>query len=125
MHEVLAPLYYAVEYDSVLCPETDAATPLQSICSRNWVAADSWALFNTIMKGISRWYEWREVPDKPSDLSSHIHIDAASGEAQLKTYVAPIIQICNVIQTTLLKAVDPALWEHVQTQGVEPQIYGM
>lgn len=125
MHELLAPLYYAVEYDSITCPEDEDASTLQQMCSRNWIAADSWALFTVVTKGVSRWYEWREAPDKPPDLPSHIHIDAASGQTQLKPYAAPIIQICNLIQSTLLKAVDPLLWEHVQRQGIEPQIYGI
>lgn len=125
MHELLAPLYYAIDYDSVPCSEDKDTTPFQQICSQEWTAADAWALFSTIMKGVSRWYEWRESSDRTSNLSSHIHLDVTSGQTQLKPYVAPIVRTCNDIQTTLLRAVDPPLWGHMQRIGIEPQIYGM
>ncbi|KAF8628420.1 hypothetical protein AX15_003941 [Amanita polypyramis BW_CC] len=125
MHELLAPLYYVVNYDSTPCPESEDATLFRQICSQKWIAADAWALFNTTMKGVSRWYEWRESPDGTSDLSSHIHLDVTSGQTQLKPYVAPIVRACNDIQTTLLRAVDPPLWAHMQRIGIEPQLYGI
>ncbi|KAK2466961.1 hypothetical protein APHAL10511_001219 [Amanita phalloides] len=126
MHELLAPLYYAVQRDAVPCNEDEGElTSLQQICSPRWIAADAWALFTTVMKGVSRWYEWHETPDKPLYFTSHIHLDLASGQTQLKPYVAPIVQTCNDIQATLLKAVDPPLCNHMQKLGIEPQIYGI
>ena len=125
MHELLAPLYYAVQYDSVLCSEDEDPTAFQEICSRTWVAADAWALFNVVMNGVSRWYEWRESPDRSLHLSSHVQLDVVSGQTQLRPYVAPIVKTCNDIQTSLLRAVDLPLWNHMQKQGIEPQIYGM
>src|SRR6266576_6444442 len=112
MHELLAPLYHAVQYDSVRCSEDQDPTTFQEICSRMWVAADAWALFNIVMNGVSRWYEWRESPDRSLHLSSHVQLDIARGGTQLRPYVAPIVRTCNDIQTTLLRAVDPPLWNH-------------
>ncbi|KAF8136682.1 RabGAP TBC [Boletus edulis] len=94
MHELLAPLYYAID-------------PLFSeLCSRSWVAADSWALFSS---GGNR-------PSPPS---------VSRGPINLKPYVSPIIQTCNNIQGTLLKSVDPVLHDAMQSAGVEPQLYGL
>lgn len=127
MHELLAPLYYAVDYDSV---SDDVEDPeLRELCSRTWVAADAWALFSSIMHGVSRWYEWRESDDvegigKPSPLANHVQLNP-DGKIDLKPYVAPIVQVCNHIQDTLLRTVDPLLWKKMQAAGIEPQIYGM
>ena len=133
MHELLAPLFYAIgesssyhgfttvsdgflDFDSVQegheVSKTDAL--FAELCSRSWVAADSWALFSAVMQNVSLWYEWREP--KPSPVR---------GPVNLKPYVPPIVDACNRIQGTLLKSVDPALHEAMQNAGVEPQLYGL
>ena len=107
----------AIDFDSVAESESSGQDPLFSeLCSRSWVAADSWALFSSLMRNISHWYEWRE-PTLPLSLSG--------GPINLKPYVSPIIQTCNNIQSTLLKSVDPVLHDTMQSAGVEPQIYGL
>ncbi|KAJ3550663.1 hypothetical protein NM688_g5023 [Phlebia brevispora] len=127
MHELLAPLYYAIDYDSV--PE-DAELDdvnVKEFASRAWVAADAWALFSRIMLGVGRWYEWQEPKGSPkgtTPLPSHVHL-SATPDVVLKPYVAPIIEACNRIQSTLLKSVDPQLWRSLQSSGIEPQIYGI
>lgn len=107
----------AIDFDSVAESESSGQDPLFSeLCSRSWVSADSWALFSSLMRNISHWYEWRE-PTLPLSLSG--------GPINLKPYVSPIIQTCNNIQSTLLKSVDPVLHDTMQSAGVEPQIYGL
>ncbi|KAJ3920944.1 rab-GTPase-TBC domain-containing protein [Lentinula edodes] len=125
MHELLAPLYYAVDVDSLL--DTHESHLISELCSKIWVAADAWALFESIMCFASRWYEWRENPSTyalPSPLSNHVQLNP-DGQAQIKPYIAPIVQDCNQIQATLLHTTDPLLWKHLQSSGLEPQIYGM
>lgn len=131
MHELLAPLYYAVDYDSI--PEGTSSTldsDLVETCSRTWVAADAWALFLAVMHGVSRWYEWRESDDtsgvgaSTSPLANQVQLNS-DGKVNLKPYVAPIVQACNHIQGNLLRTVDPLLWKKLQDAGIEPQIYGM
>ncbi|EEB96022.1 hypothetical protein MPER_04913 [Moniliophthora perniciosa FA553] len=63
MHELLAPIYFAVDLDSLADDVGDTDT--QEICSRTWVAADAWAIFQSIMKSVSIWYEWREASEAP------------------------------------------------------------
>lgn len=129
MHELLAPLYHAVDYDSIP-QDVDTAEPqMKELCSRDFVAADAWALFLAVMKGVSRWYEWRE-PDSVataggfSPLPNHVQL-TSDGKLDLKPYVARIVQDCNHLQGTLLRTVDPILWKTLHGTGIEPQIYGM
>jgi TBC1 domain family protein 5 len=130
MHELLAPLYYAVDYDSIEDgdPALDDLT-IREVCSRQWVAADAWALFDSVMRGVERWYEWREAPlasrNSVSPLATHVNLNIPDGRVDIKSYVAPIVQACHHIQSKLLRTVDPLLWKHMQAAGIEPQIYGM
>lgn len=107
----------AIDFDSIAELEPWGQNPLfLELCSRSWVAADSWALFSSLMRNISHWYEWRE-PTSPPSLSR--------GQINLKPYVSPIIQTCNNIQGALLKSVDPVLHDAMQSAAVEPQMYGL
>lgn len=143
MHELLAPLYHAVDYDSIPTSsphpvELSSDSPIIEFCAQLWVAADAWALFDAVMQGAGRWYEWREpssahlrsssastaVGGDRAGLSSHVQLNV-SGDHSIKPYVAPIVQACNRVQGTYLKAVDPELWRKMQGAGIEPQIYGM
>lgn len=126
MHELLAPILYAVDFDSL----TKTRDPdLAEFCSRTWVAADSYALFLAVMRGVGRWYEWRENIGPPestkSPLSTHVQFNVPNGQVDLKPYVSPIVEACNRLQSSFLKSVDPDLWRRVQAAGIEPQIYGM
>lgn len=141
MHELLAPLYYAVDFDSISL--SAAPSPVEEFCSRVWVAADAWALFSSVMRGVGRWYEWREskvanFPDNTvttptsmngsgkNPLASHVHLNLEGGPGMgMQPYVAPIVETCNKIQSVLLKSVDPPLWKSLQASGIEPQMYGM
>lgn len=107
----------AIDFDSVAEMESSGLDPIFSeLCARSWVAADSWALFSSLMSNISHWYEWREPTSLPS---------SSRGPINFKPYVPPIIQTCNNIQGVLLKSVDPVLHDAMQSAGVEPQMYGL
>ncbi|KAF9264818.1 RabGAP/TBC, partial [Marasmius fiardii PR-910] len=128
MHELLAPLYFALDFDCTVGHSIEDPVG-REICSKTWVAADAWVIFECIMKSVSTWYEWRAAPETtpnlPSPLSHHVNMDVQSGPVEIKPYVAPIVQACNRIQSVLLKSVDPVLWKHIQSTGIEPQIYGI
>ncbi|KAF8163255.1 rab-GTPase-TBC domain-containing protein [Crassisporium funariophilum] len=129
MHELLAPLYFAVHYDAIANGQFSANryADLGELCSGKYIAADAWALFQSVMNGVSQWYEWREplasdtVP--PSTFPNHVHI--SNGLNGIQPYVAPIVQACNHIQSHLLRSCDPHLWQSMQKGGIEPQIYGI
>ena len=123
MHELLAPLYYAVDYDSL--PDTSDPDPddLSDLCARRWVAADAWVLFDRVMGGAGQWYEWREAPQRQVPaVAGLVHLN---GQGGIEPYVAPILQACNRVQRELLKSADPLLWGRLQAEGIEPQMYGM
>lgn len=126
MHELLAPLYYAVDYDALSEdePATVEDAPLREMCSRTWIAADAWALFNAVMRGTSQWYEWREPP-LPLSPAGPTHATTTHGKLELKPYVSPVVLSCNRMQNTLVRSVDPLLWNKIQSAGIEPQIYGI
>ncbi|KAG2158403.1 rab-GTPase-TBC domain-containing protein [Suillus bovinus] len=119
MHELLAPVYYVVDYDSTADDATSSSdeSAFREVCSRTWIAADSWALFCAIMDDISKWYEWREP--------SPVETSSARGQVNFKPYMSPITLACNNIQNNLLKSVDPILHGVLQNSGIEPQIYGL
>ncbi|KAL5528993.1 hypothetical protein ACEPAG_4967 [Sanghuangporus baumii] len=126
MHELLAPLYYSVDYDS-LDPIEGSDKEIADFCSRTWVAADAWILFNEVMEGMSCWYEWREPtpPPIPAPLQNQYRHGPPEGQLELKPYLAPIVLACQKLQSQLLKAADPLLWQAMQKAGIEPQIYGI
>ena len=39
--------------------------------------------------------------------------------------LTPIVKSCRRIQHHLLKNTDPALYNHLESLGIEPQLYGM
>jgi TBC1 domain family protein 5 len=120
MHELLAPLYSAVDYDSL--PDVSEPDNLAELCARKWVAADAWALFDCVMGGAGKWYEWREAPQRVPAVAGLVHLN---GQGGMVPYVTPILQACNRVQKELLKSVDPVLWGRLQEEGIEPQMYGM
>jgi TBC1 domain family protein 5 len=131
MHELLAPLYYAVDCDSIPSDgSTLSESPMSEFLSRTWVAADAWALFVTIMNGVGSWYEWRDtIPSRHTPSSSplvgHVELDVPNRQIDATPYVAPIVQTCERIQSRYLKNVDPSLCKSMQAATIEPQIYGM
>jgi TBC1 domain family protein 5 len=73
-----------------------------------------------------RRYEWREPSATVNPgLKSHVHLPVENGQVKLPSYVAPVVQSCNKIQSQYLKSVDPQLWRSMQAAGIEPQIFGM
>ncbi|EPQ58582.1 RabGAP/TBC [Gloeophyllum trabeum ATCC 11539] len=128
MHELLAPLYYAVDYDSVnVASGGDTDKALADVCDKTWQAADAWRLFVSVMEGAGRWYEWRESLTTAASFSKiPAHVDLNTKDIQpLQPYVTPIVQACHNIQFNLLKSVDPELWKALHSSGIEPTIYGM
>jgi len=131
MHEILAPLYHAVDFDSVTQSGNIAVedSELGEICSRFWIAADAWMLFDAVMRGISKWYEWRVLPSIPTtefmSPAPSLHCSSPHRPVDVKPFVAPIVTTCDRIQSHLLRITDPLLFRHMQAVGIEPQIYGM
>ncbi|TFL07627.1 rab-GTPase-TBC domain-containing protein, partial [Pterulicium gracile] len=126
MHEILAPIYFAVDYDSIDEDPGTSNLETKELCSRLWVAADAWRLFESVMDGIGKWYEWREPPSTSgAQPLGNGNSSAQPGPIELKPYVAPIVHECNRIHSTQLRTVDPLLYQRLQSAGIEPQLYGI
>jgi TBC1 domain family member 5 len=146
MHELLACVYRAVDYDSVERSLSQQVNPqLQQLCDRTYVAADAYALFGSIMQRIETWYQWRApIVDPMSSNSSLPQVPhffdngdmaypsikprvnvLANGQLDPTQYVAPIIPTCASLRDDKLRVVDPHLWEKLHDVGIEPQMYGM
>lgn len=116
MHELLAPILYVVDLDSVPPNSTEVSPEVREMCNRTWVAADAWLLFGLVMAGAREWYEWQEPTSQTA---------STDGPLQANKWMAPIVKICGDIQGEYLKMVDPLLWQKLKEGGIEAQLYGM
>ncbi|KAG9012881.1 hypothetical protein FRB90_006458, partial [Tulasnella sp. 427] len=116
MHELLAPILYVVDYDSIAANPPGISSEVQEMCNRTWVAADAWLLFGLVMDAVREWYEWQEPPPQTA---------STAGPVQGNSWVAPIVKICGDIQGEYLKKVDPLLWQKLKEGGIEAQLYGI
>ncbi|CCO26294.1 TBC1 domain family, member 5 [Rhizoctonia solani AG-1 IB] len=113
MHELLAPVLWALDYDSLDGKGQGQDADMFDFLSRDYVPADAWAIFSRVMEGAGSWYEWREP--KP----------AATGGPPPTPWVAPINELCSKVGGEYLAACDPALCSRMNELGIEPQMYGI
>ncbi|OCF34976.1 TBC1 domain family member 5 [Kwoniella heveanensis BCC8398] len=124
MHELLACCFLAVDRDSLgrsdpastngkAAEENKAGdAAMWQTLDRRYVEHDAFELFTAIMKGGKAFYEWR----------------AEEGPVRTRTPSAPqapIITRCNNIHSSLIRRIDPQLWERLETEGVEAQIWAI
>ncbi|WWD22360.1 hypothetical protein CI109_106851 [Kwoniella shandongensis] len=120
MHELLACCFWVVDRDSLdnnsrgsPAKKTDLMDEAMRVTlDRRFVEHDAFELFAAIMKGGKAFYEWR------------------AEEAPVRTRTpsapqAPIIVRCNNLHTSLVRRIDPQLWERLEAEGVEAQIWAI
>ncbi|WWC85741.1 uncharacterized protein L201_000607 [Kwoniella dendrophila CBS 6074] len=119
MHELLACSFLAVDRDSLDNTTKDQSQydrdheeAMWSTLDRTYVEHDAFQLFQSIMKGAKEFYEWRAEEGPIKNRSANAP-------------QAPIITRCNHIHTDLLRRIDPQLWERLETEGVEAQIWAI
>jgi TBC1 domain family member 5 len=126
MHELLAVILMVVDRDS-LSPSPRAESgmysplttetpqdPAELILARRWVEHDTFALYNALMGGAKKWYEWRSETEGGGR--------GVAGKSPRRQ--AKIIEICNAVQG-MIKGVDPILNGRLEAEGVEGQIWAM
>ncbi|KAG8771744.1 hypothetical protein FRC12_003438 [Ceratobasidium sp. 428] len=114
MHELLAPILWALDYDSLEAKGEGDEAEMREFVSREYIPADAWALFSRIMDGAREWYEWREpTPSTGTAISTQT------------PWVAPINALCAKIGGEYLRVCDPALYSRMNELGIEPQMYGI
>ena len=120
MHELLAPILWVVERDTlddtITYPEADES--ISVILSSQHIEHDTFTLFALIMQTAKSFYEpavgsWHTQPK--STLPDHKDIQQES----------PILQRCNHIFNDLLPKTDPELADHLHNMEIVPQIFLM
>ena len=120
MHELLAPILWVVERDSLDSSATtsDTSSELEVLLSDKYIEHDTFGLFVLIMKTAKSFYE----PATNSRPTRSRSVVSAQRESQQES---PILQRCYSIVGELLPKVDPELAEHLRSIEIMPQIFLM
>jgi TBC1 domain family protein 5 len=130
MHELLGPIVWACEVDSL--PTTSSGSPPHASTSSSstedlmyatldstYIEHDAWAIFQKVMASAKAWFDSSlTIPIPMSPQAGWI--DPASQRFQV---VQPIIALSSRIQSTLLAQVDPDLSSKLNELQIEPQMY--
>ena len=121
MHELLAPLLWAVDLDAITTASSDEeADPIDSdiklLLGAHYIEHDAFTLFALLMRPAKSFYELGE-PDQSSIASS-----AASGVQQ---QITPIVERSKRIHEVYLAHLDPGLAKHLTDIEILPQIFLM
>lgn len=106
MHELLAPVLWAVDRDAIDVKIAEQSSSgddeLLQLLDGSYVEHDSFALFCTVMQTARIYYE-----------------HGGGGH----TEPIPVVTRCQHIQDDLLMSVDPELADHLQALEILPQIF--
>jgi TBC1 domain family member 5 len=137
MHELLAPLLWTVDFDSLPSSPDSADSLAHLVLSRDHVEHDTWQLFSALMKSAKTFYDFTpSVPlavDKssPSASTTSLTLSHSKGlhsqalNSSSSVLVQPIVGTAIRIHDSLLKTIDHELWAKMEELGVEPQLYGI
>ncbi|KAJ3104106.1 hypothetical protein HDU97_009555 [Phlyctochytrium planicorne] len=119
MHEILAPVLYVVDKDKCTSLQTSVDDKLFSVIfDEKYVEHDTAVLFYRIMRAAKPFYETgNDVEGKP--------IITRHGKSSGQSRVLPIVTHCKKIQNDLLRVLDSELCDHLNSLGIEPQLYGL
>ncbi|GAA6021314.1 hypothetical protein JCM10207_002694 [Rhodosporidiobolus poonsookiae] len=123
MHELLAPLLWAVDYDS-LPPSSDEESLPHLVLARDWVEHDTWALFSALMKSAQVYYDHTPSVSVSPRPQSAFDRPSSSSSGSASSLVQPIVSIANHLHTLLLN-LDPPLHAAFTRLQVEPQLYAI
>lgn len=120
MHELLAPVLWVVERDSLepSLPPLDSTSPLEALLSSQYIEHDTFTLFALIMQTAKSCYE--PVTQTRPTGSKRAQSSRKGGQQE-----SPILQRCRHIFDDLLLKVDPELAEHLRRIEIMPQIFLM
>ncbi|CAG8478943.1 12154_t:CDS:2 [Ambispora gerdemannii] len=135
MHELLAPILWVVDYESLpsgrgYAMDSSEDTIIKQALNADFVEHDTFALFSLLMKSAKVYYEYndevfnRRPIKRPqsSDIENARIIATAQAEAAKLT---PVVMKCNKIHEEYLRKADPELYNHLKGLEIEPQLYGI
>lgn len=116
MHELLAPLLWVVDQDSMTADTFVEDTIMKTTLNNAYVEHDSFTLLSLVMRSAKSFYELGGI--EPGARNS---LNIASAPQQ----GAPIIERSRRIHEDYLARVDPELAEHLTRIEILPQIFLM
>ena len=127
MHELLAPLLWTVDFDSLETASGDQDNAMaRLVLSREHIEHNTWQLYASLMKSAKIYYDFTPSVPQPVDRTAqHIAHNASFVEpSNASTLVQPIVSIATRIHS-LLKVIDRELWQKLEALAVEPQLYAI
>lgn len=118
MHELLAPILWAVERDSVEIPGKvyEARTAvIQNMLDSQFIEHDTFTLFARIMQTAKGFYD-------PS-VDRVVQRGPKGSKSRIAENESPILVRCRRIFSDLLPRVDPGLSSHLAELDITPQIF--
>jgi len=147
MHELAAPLLYTLWIDCENCKEersksfeSEREKAIQScfekVLDKSFLEADLFFLFERIMRDLEPMFRVgrlrmteKEIKGAKQDLKRRNiqgrELELFTESTSKDTELAPVLKLCNRIQGELLQQVDGVLSTHLETLGIEPQMYGL
>ncbi|BGP54891.1 hypothetical protein JCM8202_003400 [Rhodotorula sphaerocarpa] len=116
MHELLAPILWLVDYDSLEPTDDEASLPHLTL-SREHVEHDTWALFSCLMKSAKTFYDHSASASSPNAASMR---SGSSPGPQVQPVIAAAQNIHSILQS-----VDPDLHAAFGRMQVDPQLYAI
>jgi TBC1 domain family member 5 len=107
MHELLAPILWVVDNDSLAEEKMDS--DLKNLLDQQYIEYDSFTIFSSLMQTAKAFYE----PASKSEEKEGEEVDS------------PMVTRSKHIFYNLLPAVDPELSTHLQDIDILPQIFLM
>ena len=127
MNELLAPIVLTVFKDNRNANWQDGL--LGELLDRRFAEYDVWALFNKLMTVMAPFFA---KIDSHSNAKAYLRPRAQDTNDLLfpaapstPSSQSPILLKCHHIHHTLLAQHDPALYKHLNSQDVQPQLYGL
>lgn len=129
MHELLAPLLWVVDYDT-LSPSPSLDSLPHLVLARDYIEHDTWSLFSALMRPARSLYDHTPSVPLPIDRTAassttNLTLNHAGGPSATIVLVQPIVGTAIRIHDRLLQTIDPALWAKMEKVRVEPQLYAI
>lgn len=138
MHELLGPILFAIDHDSLEdLPAGSASSLMHQTLSRRHVEHDTYSLFSILMRSAKSDYEFNPTVPIPIN-SPSVPSRSAFGESPTLSagpsltsgapgtkLVQPIVEKCCRIFDNSLRRVDVELWQRLEEMRIEPQIWGI
>ncbi|KAJ1969664.1 hypothetical protein H4R35_006076, partial [Dimargaris xerosporica] len=143
MHEILAPLWQAVDQDSIdhtasALPalDDDETAAVLAALDAQYAEHDAFILFCRVMQVIAPWFEVSDGPLPRPDVTRARRAQSPPGGGHILQSLqrlkvaevsrsAPVLAKSHDFFHRLLKTIDPPLYQHLVALDIEPQLYGI